>query len=108
MSKPDPARHRDKAGKLQAPAIQTWVAEHKPADSRYERGTQGGQVSKSVVISANGDWCAFVLQHPLSANLYPSVRFPTWLNVIPKSVAVSFNIRAGSSFYHCFRIAVIE
>lgn len=44
MSKPDPARHRDKAGKLQDPAIQTWGAEHKPADSLHERGTQVGQV----------------------------------------------------------------
>lgn len=39
-----PARHRDRAGKIQLLADQGWGSEHKPADSRHERGTRGGQV----------------------------------------------------------------
>ena len=47
-----PARHRDRAGKIQLLAVQAWGAAHKPADSRYERGTSGGHV-KTILVSRN-------------------------------------------------------
>lgn len=31
------------AGKLSAPAVQSWGSDNKPKDSHYERGTTGGR-----------------------------------------------------------------
>lgn len=47
-----PARRHDRAGKLQHPAVQGWGAAHEPKDSRYERGTTGGQVKTSDLAKA--------------------------------------------------------
>jgi hypothetical protein len=41
-----PARRREKAGKLQPPAIQSWVSEQLGTDSPYERGQVGEQVTR--------------------------------------------------------------
>jgi hypothetical protein len=43
-----PARRREKAGKLQPPAIQSWVSQSKTGtDSSYERGQVGEHVTRS-------------------------------------------------------------
>ena len=38
-------------GKLLHPAVQGWGAEHKPANSHYERGTNGGR-SQAISLSS--------------------------------------------------------
>lgn len=57
-----PARPRDQAAKLQIAAVQTRGAEHLGADSRYERGTTGGQVSLDTIhhaARAISEWISF-------------------------------------------------
>ena len=44
-----PACHRNEGRKLQNPAVQGWVPEHKPANSRNDRGTGGEQLILHMV-----------------------------------------------------------
>ncbi len=43
-----PARHRERPGKTQLPAVQSWGALHRPVDSRHQQGSLGGQVSANA------------------------------------------------------------
>src|SRR5579863_814554 len=48
-----PARRREKAGKLQPPAIQSWVSEQKPENSSLRRSKVGSQSKLEQTLLMN-------------------------------------------------------